>query len=367
LKRVVYRGRRAVEIENDIIRVTVLNEGGHVAEILDKRTGVNPLWTPHWESVEPSEFFDKSRPEFGAGAEAQLVAGLMGHNICLDLFGGPTETEKTAGVPVHGEGPVALYTIEADSEDRADPSVVMTTVLERAQIRFIRRLRLLPNGVLSFTEELENLAHVDRPIGWTQHVTLGAPFLEPGRTRFAMNTRLAKVIDQNFNDGLGMQVPDAVFEWPRCPQKDGSLEDLSFATTAVQSAGFTAHLMEGERAWFVAWTPRFELAFGYVWQKADFPWLSRWEENHMRPWAPWDGKGYALGMEFGVSPFVENRRAMVERGKLFGVPTFRWLGARQTLKVEFVAFLQAVVHLPTSLNWDGESIKINVVPEDSYD
>jgi hypothetical protein len=32
-----YRGRRATSIENEMVRVTVLHEGGHIAEILDKR------------------------------------------------------------------------------------------------------------------------------------------------------------------------------------------------------------------------------------------------------------------------------------------------------------------------------------------
>src|SRR5262245_45035619 len=41
-----YRGRQAVSIENDDLRVTVLRGGGHLAEIFDKRAGVNPLWTP---------------------------------------------------------------------------------------------------------------------------------------------------------------------------------------------------------------------------------------------------------------------------------------------------------------------------------
>jgi hypothetical protein len=40
-----YRGRRATSIENDLVRVTVLHEGGHIAEILDKQSGVNPLWS----------------------------------------------------------------------------------------------------------------------------------------------------------------------------------------------------------------------------------------------------------------------------------------------------------------------------------
>jgi hypothetical protein len=50
----LYRGRNSVSIENSDLRVTVLREGGHIAEIFDKQTGVNPLWTPPWQSIEPS-------------------------------------------------------------------------------------------------------------------------------------------------------------------------------------------------------------------------------------------------------------------------------------------------------------------------
>ena len=35
-----YRGRRAATIENGQLRVTVLREGGHIAEIFDKEAGV---------------------------------------------------------------------------------------------------------------------------------------------------------------------------------------------------------------------------------------------------------------------------------------------------------------------------------------
>ena len=49
-----YRGRRAATLDNDHIRVTVLVEGGHVAEIFDKASGVSPLWIPPWRSIEPS-------------------------------------------------------------------------------------------------------------------------------------------------------------------------------------------------------------------------------------------------------------------------------------------------------------------------
>ncbi len=41
----VYRDRRAATIENNELRVTVLQEGGHIAEVFDRQIGVSPLWT----------------------------------------------------------------------------------------------------------------------------------------------------------------------------------------------------------------------------------------------------------------------------------------------------------------------------------
>ena len=86
-----YRGRRAATLENEGIRVTVLAEGGHIAEVLDKQTGVNPLWTPPWQSIEPSSYDAIGhRDAYGHGVDARLLAGIMGHNVCLDIFGGPS-------------------------------------------------------------------------------------------------------------------------------------------------------------------------------------------------------------------------------------------------------------------------------------
>ena len=48
-----FNKRRAVQIENDSVRLTMTVEGGHVAEILHKKTAVNPLWVPPWPSIEP--------------------------------------------------------------------------------------------------------------------------------------------------------------------------------------------------------------------------------------------------------------------------------------------------------------------------
>lgn len=351
MRTLTLRHRRAAQIENSVVRLTVTVEGGHVAEILHKATGVNPLWCPPWPSIEPSSYDPAKHPEYGAHSEAQLLSGIMGHNICLDTFGAPSEEEAAGGMPVHGEAPVATYELRGGSD-----SIEVEAVLQNAQLRFKRRISLARDAmVIRFSEEVENLALTDRPIGWTQHVTVGPPFLERGRTQFRASATRSKVIASEFNEGKGMQASGAEFEWPLCPLKDGTVSDLRVFTAAEVSGGFTAHLMnpEQENAWVVAWSPSTEVVLGYVWNQADFPWLSRWEENHLRTQPPWSGNGLACGLEFGVSPFVESRREMVNRNTLFGVPTFRWVPARSIVRAHYCAFITTRKSIPNSVTWDG--------------
>src|ERR1700693_2390989 len=98
-----FRGRRASSVENERLRVTVLHEGGHIAEILDKATGVNPLWIPPWPSIEPSIYDAARHPEYGHDSESKLLAGIMGHNLCLDIFGGAAGGGAARGEGVGGE------------------------------------------------------------------------------------------------------------------------------------------------------------------------------------------------------------------------------------------------------------------------
>lgn len=349
---IVYQNRRAVQIENDLLRVTATVEGGHVAEILHKPSGINPLWTPPWPSIEPSTYNPQSYPEYGSGSEAHLLSGIMGHNICLDTFGAPSPEEAAAGITVHGEGPVALY--EASVGDKW---MELETTLPKSQLRFKRRLSLERGSpAIRFEEELENLSPSDRPIAWTQHVTLGPPFLERGQTQFRASATKSRVIDASFNNGSGMQKSGADFDWPLCPSREGGTLDLRVFPNDLRSGGFTAHLMDPEQqhAWFTAWSPRTKTAIGYIWERQDFPWLARWEENQLRTEPPWNSRGLACGMEFGVSPLVESRRSTVERGSLFGVPTYKWLPAKTTINIHYCAFAVTADAVPESVKWDGE-------------
>jgi hypothetical protein len=341
-----FRNRRAATIENSDLRVTVLEGGGHIAEIFDKSAGVNPLWTPRWPSIEPATFDPRTHTAYGGGSDAKLLAGIMGHNLCLDIFGGPSAAEAAAGLTPHGEGSVERYEIDVEG-------TVMTTRarLPLAYITIERRIELHERAV-HFRERVANLAGSDRPIGWTQHVTLGPPFLQKGLTEFRASATRSKVHESDFGVADYLRV-GAVFDWPDAPCCDGETADLRQCTNAAKSSAYTAHLMDPsqDHAFFVAFSAERRLAFGYVWKRSDFPWMGIWEENHSRTGAPWNGQTLARGMEFGVSPFPESRQEMVERGSLFGTPTFRWLPARTLVEVEYWAVTRTADRVPETLAW----------------
>src|SRR3954468_1734668 len=138
----IFHGRRAATIENNDLRLTVLEGGGHIAEGLHKQSGVSPLWIPPWPSIEPGAYVPSGDATYGAGVESRLLAGIMGHNLCLDIFGGPSDEEYAAGLQPPGEASVATYEL-----DRPASEIRMAATLSESHLRIERRLRLSGDAV----------------------------------------------------------------------------------------------------------------------------------------------------------------------------------------------------------------------------
>lgn len=330
-----------------------------MAEMALKPTGVNPLWAPPWDSIEPSRYDPTVHLCYGAGLDARLLAGIMGHNLCLDLFGDPSSEEAALGLTPHAESSVSPYEFTMDGK-----VLVGRATFPLAQLEFERRISLSASGsVVLFTETVENRAAFDRPLAWTQHVTLGPPFLERGVTQFSVPATRSKTYEIDLWGGHGGMKAGAEFDWPYCPLADGTIGDLRIFTNAPVSGGITAHLLDENRehAYFVVYSPGVKVAFGYIWRRTDFPWMTRWEENHCRTQPPWNGRTLACGLEFGASPMPESRREMVGRGSLFGVPSYRWLPARSRVRVDYCAFIGTAPGIPHEVVWDGGE-KVRLLP-----
>src|SRR4051794_3053288 len=90
-----FQNRDSWVVETPVLRVSLMQSGGHVAEIVLKGAGeVNPLWVQNRPTIE-AEQYDPAKHEklYGGSAGSRLMAGLVGHNLCFPFWGDPSPAE----------------------------------------------------------------------------------------------------------------------------------------------------------------------------------------------------------------------------------------------------------------------------------
>jgi hypothetical protein len=337
----VMDGRPGFRLQADWGHISVLEGGGHICELsLSACPGVNPLWRPPWETIDPSQFkSSKHSRKYGPSPDGKLLSGIAGHSLSFDRFGPPSEEETAAGMTTHGEGPASKWKL-LKKTDSPKPQLRYGLTLREARISFSRKITLDPdNPVIYCEEQAINLNSYDRPISWNEHVTFGPPFLEPEITWFDMPATEAKVCPASFGS-RSLLHPDAEFIWPSAPTKNG--KRMNLRTMPSQRFGhYTAQLLDPELevGFIAACNPRLKLLVVYAFRRSDFPWVGNWEERHNRTAAPWHAKTFCRGLEFSTTPFSIPLRETIDQGRLFNERTYRWLPAKSEAKVRFLISL----------------------------
>ncbi|MBV8072117.1 MAG: hypothetical protein JO270_19580, partial [Acidobacteriaceae bacterium] len=273
----LFQNRPAWRLETSELRVTIMQCGAHVAETVLKRAGgINPLWIPDQPTID-SDQFDPGRDggRYGDDAEARLISGLLGHNLCLPFWGPPSASEFAAGMTFHGETNIVRW----QEVSHTPSSLTIEATLPNSGIR-VERSIVCRGPVVFYETTAENLTSWDRPLAWCEHVTVGPPFLAARDTRF-----YASLLN-------GFRTGDSAtqFLWPQgCSE---SPCDLSFFGSAHDSElvnSFTVNTND-KLGYFVACNARVGLLFGYAFASSEFPWLNIWESNNQ--------KRRTRGMEF---------------------------------------------------------------------
>lgn len=320
-----YRGRGAVLLSNGFIELVVLKTGGSFPSLtlVDDKQAMNPMW----DSLRADR--ELGRPE--------RVSGPIGHFICVDGFGPPSEDERKAGMEGHGEAHRLEWS--TDFAGRAESADVLRQAVTLPRVHEVlrREVRLRPGeNVVYVKASLTSLLDFDRPVNWAEHATIGSPFLERGVTVVDMspNRALTRPRRGSTLGGLRHRLASGQeFEWPRAPTRMGGLVDLRAAPRESNSLDHTGHRMdpEGEWAFVTALHPPKRLLLGYLFRPSGFPWLQTWESY------PRD-QLLARGLEFGTQAFDLPRREVVTMGQMFGQLLYRWLPARSMLKASYLMF-----------------------------
>src|SRR5437870_3018560 len=173
-----FRGRRAIRLSNGQVELVALPGGGHIAELRLADSPINPLWQPHWNTIEPDAYDPARHPEYGV-AEGKLLASIAGHTLCLNHFGELSVAELAAQGYEHGEAANLPWHVMEHGADGDAAWIVYGLDLPEAGMHFERTITLRRRErVAHVEEEVTNLRRTDSPLAYQQHVTLGAPFVE---------------------------------------------------------------------------------------------------------------------------------------------------------------------------------------------
>jgi hypothetical protein len=341
-----WQGRKAYALENDLVRLVILRGGGHVAEFRFRERprvcSLNPLWLPPWKTIEPYHYRASiHQARYGAPLTGKMLSGIVGHNICLDYFGLPSEEEVKHGLSIHGEAPSSRWRkVRARAASRS-ARLELSTSLPIAGIRLNRELEIKRGeSVVYFREMVMNERKADHFFHWTQHVTLGPPFLHHEESRMFVSGSRGRTFPHGYeNKALLKSSQD--FRWPNAPGIAGGSVNLSRPFIRAGAGFVVAILLDPRRdVEFVgALNKKTHLFVGYCFRRRDFPWVTIWEENKARTDVPWSGRCQARGLEFGSTPFPVLRREAFTSGPLFGAPCFSMVAARSHKKVSYVSFL----------------------------
>jgi hypothetical protein len=297
--------RPTVVLDGHAARVAVDPGGGSIVQFQFTGQNLNPLT---WTSGEPAP------------------AHPMGHFLCLDRWGPPSEAESKNGMPFHGEAShVTWKVVRAPLHSRGEIEAELAATLPMAGFEVTRRMRLSDGtALLRVSESVTNTNKLGRIYNMVQHPSIAPPFLDE-------TTLVDANAHQGFMQSSALPNPERPpILWPHA-LKDGRTVNLRHLTNdaAPDVASFT---IDGEYGWVTASSASKGLLIGYIWKTSDYPWLNIWRNAI-------NGKPAARGLEFGTTGLHQPMGILVAKGKIFDRSIYAYIDAGQTVTRSYAAFL----------------------------
>ena len=301
--------RPLVTLETPAARVEVEILGGSITAFTRAGNSIDPLV---WNDAGPE---DEARP--------------MGHFLCFDRWGGPSQAEIERGMIFHGEATRQTWSVDRKpSASSGAVTAEMSASLPIAGLSIRRTMRLAQEAaVLEVVETATNDNKLGRIYNLVQHPTIGAPFLDE-------TTEVDANVRKGFMQSSPWPAPEepAVY-WPYALDQ-GAPVDLRRLTDKHDPnvVSFVVHEPVG---WVTAFHRQHRLLLGYLWSRDDYPWLNLWRS------AP-DGRPLARGLEFGSTGLHQPFGRLVEKHRIFGEKLYDYLDAGESRARRYLAFLAEI-------------------------
>ena len=323
------QGRRSLVLENEKVRLVIDIAGGSIPEFRFIDSNLNPL---NWGRRNPGDQPDS-----------------MGHFLCCDRWGPPSDAEGKNGMPYHGESTKVVWEVLSNIEGNSSiNNVRMSAELPLAGLRIDRSVTLASTSAFFLvSEKVTNKNKLGRIFNIVQHPTIGPPFLDENC-----------VVDSNgrrgFAQGGSMPRPEQPeFVWPKAITNDGNQISMR-KMLENEDPSVTSFVIDEDLGWAVASNSNRGLLFGYIWKRSDYPWFNHW-------WKLKDGKPHARGLEFGSTGLHQPFAVLVKKREIFGRQLFEFLDANENKTKSYACFLAKIPKDYLGVNkvmFEGDSLVI---------
>jgi galactose mutarotase-like enzyme len=291
LREITIEGMRALVLENERLRVTVLaDKGGDVVEFLHKPSDTDLVW------LSPQGLRRPLPPQ-----AADDVGAFVDHyeGGWQEVFpnGGAPSVYRGARLAQHGEVAGLPWSVEVLTDTAREVAVRLAVRTRRLPYRVEKTFRLASGtAALEVEGRVTNEAPVALHAMWGHHLAFGRPFLRPGAR---------------------IRVPEGVRVIPHATSIDpqGRRAEELFTVPPPGSPSEIVYLTGFDTGWYEVAS---QVGLRVEWDAEVMPYLWLWQELGASTDWPWWGGAYVVGLEpfssmptDGLSAAVDNGTAML--------------------------------------------------------
>ncbi len=255
----------------------------------------------------------------------------MGHLLCFDRWGPPTDAEKANGFLHHGEANSQVWKTLTEPQIKDGLTVCsMMCSLPMGGLQLTRKIELAEDEPVFFvTEGIKNLNKYGRMFNIVQHVTIAPPFLDKSTL---IDNNAEKGFENKENGSMNQEEP--VLKWPEANNNGEKVSLRSFQNEWPRVSSFVYN-QNDKYGWVTACNPVKKLMLGYLWETKDYPWINFWRSMG-------NGVPLAFGMEFGTTGLHEPFPVVAKKGKIFDRNIYAFIDANEVISKSFAAFLAKI-------------------------
>lgn len=306
------KGNRAVVMENQLLRLTILaDRGTDIIELLYKPEDMDLMWRSPAGLHRKADYISSTGNSLGnyldhnSGGWQEILPN-----------GGSECFYKGACLGMHGEVSNVPWEYQV-VKDEAEEIVLRCSITTlRSPFRLVKEITLREHdSTIYLAEELTNLAEEPMELMWGHHPTVGEPFLSEHCRIYTNGTEGFTLSPRDFT--AQRLEPDTRFSWPLAEGKAGEIDLSRIPPKQAGTADMIYLSGFPDGAEYEVYNEARKLSYGMRWDGKTFPYLWMWLVCNGAEGYPWYGRTYNLALEpwtsyssVGLPGAIENKSAL---------------------------------------------------------